>query len=87
MRKLSVKFQCILASGRESDARKKSPWLIVVQMNTLYGHCDAASEKKYVPTSIFDSSPTLCWLRHLPSHKGTAPGNDTSENQAFFLLC
>lgn len=59
MRKLSVKFQCILASGRESDARKKSLWLIVVQMNTLYGHCDAAFEKSIFPL-LFLTHPLPC---------------------------
>lgn len=46
MRKLSVKFHRVLASGRDSDADTESPWLIVVQMYTLHGHCDVTFEKK-----------------------------------------
>lgn len=45
MRKLSVKFQHVLASDRESDGGTESSWLIVVQMKTLHGHCDAAFKK------------------------------------------
>lgn len=78
MRKLCVKFQHVLASDKESGAGTESPWLTVVQMKYLHGHYDAAFEKQHIPTSISDSSPTLWWLRHLPSHKGTATGSDTS---------
>lgn len=35
---------CICIRG--SDAGTECPWLIVVQMNNLNGHCDAAFEKK-----------------------------------------
>lgn len=41
-------------------------------------------KKKHVPSSTSDLSPTLCWLRHLPSHKETVPGSDMSKNQALF---
>lgn len=60
MRKLSVKFQHVLASDRESDAGTGSSWLIVVQMKALYCRCYAAFKKTNVFPVLFLTDPLPC---------------------------
>ena len=57
MRQLFLKLQCVLASGMESNVVTESPWLIMVQMNTLHGHKVILLLKKIMFPLLFPAHP------------------------------